>query len=148
MESCKQIIDQANIVQDLHLVRKKESGGTEGTGPHKVKLISDKVGKGRDYKTKKEIFVVNLLVEEDGQQKKYTFPVKNEAEEVHYLVKKFAEFKPGDEVVMEYKRDGMTGYIDVVPVKEKTDVEPSTTEDSDIPIIEEDAGDPPPGLFE
>lgn len=118
MDACREILEKAHELPFLQLVRKKDGGGTEGTGPHRVKLISDKVNQRKNFKTKELEYVVDLEIEEDGVKKIYFFSVKNEADEVHYLVKKLAQFNPGDEVVMEYKREGMTGFIDVVLTSE------------------------------
>ena len=146
MELYKEILRKANIIPDLHLVRKKEGGGTEGTGPHRVKIIDAKVCKIRDYNTGAIVYGSKLLVEENGEKKKYTFSLKNETGEIHYLVKTLADFKPGDEIVMEFKREGKRGFIDVrLAEKEEIEPEPAEIKEDDIPIIEsENYGNPPP----
>lgn len=155
MEICKKILQQANIIPRLQLVRKKEGGGTEGTGPHRVKLFGDKACKVKNFKTGEVEFGVELLVEENGEKKRYCFPMKGETGEVHYLVQKMANFNIGDEVIMEYKRQpgmGTRGMIDVVLAekpKEKEVKSPLEIKTKEIPIVEdEDYGEPPEEVFE
>jgi len=159
METCKKILAQANIVPRLHLVRKKEGGGTEGTGIHRVKLLGDKACKVKNYKTQEVEYGIELLVEEDGEKKKYTFPMKNEVGEIHYLVEKMSSFDIGDEVIMEYKRQpgaGARGMIDVILSVKKGPEENKLVDlgkvkdikDEDIPVLEEeDYGAPPAEFF-
>lgn len=155
METCKKILQQANIIPRLQLVRKKEGGGTEGTGPHRVKLLGDKTCKVKNFKTGEVEFGVELLVEENGEKKRYPFPMKSETGEVHYLVQKMVNFNVGDEVIMEYKRQpgmGARGMIDVILAgkpKEKEAKSPADLKNEEIPIVEEeDYGEPPEGLFD
>jgi len=138
MDNCKEIIAKAGIIPDLQLAIQitDEAGnkkGVKGTGPHRVKLIDDKVVMGSDYLTGAERHEVMLIVEEDGQKKKYCFPVKDKKGGVHYLVQKFADIKPGEEVILEYKKCGAKGYIDVQKVEKNY-----VPEIDDIPVIEDE----------
>lgn len=130
MQSSKDAVKQAGIIPKLRLAVKKENGGTESTGPHTVKLVSDKTVKGTDPQTGKERYEMVYYVEEDGEKKKYTCPLKDEQGELHYLVQRMAEFEEGDMVTMEYQRKGLKGFISVAKVGEQ--------EDDDIPIIEDE----------
>jgi hypothetical protein len=130
MENSKAIVKKAGILPRLKLAVKLEGGGTKGTGAHRVKLIEDKVVKGKNFQTGEEREEVKYTVEEDGEKKTYNTPLKNKNGEISYLVQKMAEFKEGEEVVMEYKNKGAKGFIDVRRVDEKGDEEP--------PIVEEE----------
>ena len=135
MEQSKSIIQKAGIVPFLQLAEKLEGGGVKGTGAHKVKIISDKVVKGTDYQTNEERYEVQYLVEENGQKKKYKVPVKDKNGEVHYLVQRLAEIEEGTEIILEYKRRGLKGYIDV---QRANLITPEKVATEEIPIIEED----------
>lgn len=76
-------------------------------------------------------------MEENGHKKSYRVPKLDKKGEIHYLVQRFAEVNEGEEVVLEYKRKGLKGYIELIRVKnvEQTEVE---DEDNEIPIINED----------
>jgi len=140
MKTCKEIIKKATETGEykpqLQLFTKAEGGGTQPTGAHKVKLISSKIVKGTDFKTKAERFEVELTLEEEGANKTYNFPVKNKQGGVHYLVERFAELKEGTEVVLTGKKAGKTSYIDVSVVGSRDDA--LEQDPNDIPIIEED----------
>ena len=133
METLKNILKKANITPDLKLFVKREGGGTQTTGPHTVKLIDSKIIKGTDFSTKKEIYLIRLLLEENGEQKKYDFPMKDKNGEIHYLVHRLADFKEGSEIVLEGKSQGGRSFTDVHPVN----AVPETSEE-DIPIINQD----------
>jgi len=156
MENSKKILKQFGVIPLLRLAIKKEGGGVESTGPHKVKLIEDKIGKKIEYQTGKEIYVVWYFVEENGEKKKYPVPVKDKNDEVHYLIQRLSVFEPGDEVILECKREGQRNIIDVMPVKEKEPKKkeketksPADIKPEDIPVVEdEDYGEPPEDLFE
>lgn len=148
MEKSKELLKVNKVVPFLKLAIKKDGGGTVGTGPHKVKLLKDKVGKKREYHTGKEIYVMWYFVEENGEEKKYPVPVKDDNNEVHYLIQRLAEFSEGEEIIMEYKRKGAMGYIDVRSVKDSVvekETLPPEVSDDEIPVIEEDEdyGEPP-----
>ena len=112
METSQEIVKKAGIVPDLQLATKVD-GVVRGTGPHSVKFVSDKIVMGTEYETGKERHEVQYIVEENGEKKKYQVPVKDKNNEVHYLVQRFAELSAGEEVILEYKRKGVKGYIEV-----------------------------------
>jgi hypothetical protein len=141
MEQSKELIKKFNITPFLKLAIKLEGGGVEGTGPHHVKLLEDKIVKGTDFKGN-ERFEVQYLVEENGEKKKYRVAMKDENGELHYLVQRLAEFKEGNDIIMEYKRQGKRGYIDVRGIKEGIITEdkeelPIISYD-DIPVVEDE----------
>ena len=133
METLKKILKQANITPDLKLFVKREGGGTQSTGPHTVKLIDSKIIQGTDFDTRKEIYLIRLLLEENGEQKKYDFPMKDKKGDIHYLVHRLADFKEDSEIILEGKSQGGRSFTDVHPVN----ATPETSEE-DIPIINQD----------
>ena len=134
MNISKEILKKANIIPRLRLGSKTDKG-VQGTGPHKVKFITDKEAKGTDPQTGKERDEVAYLVEENGQKKSYRVPKFGKNGEIHYLVIRLAEIKEGEEVILEMKRKGIKNYVEVSPVNNTSRVE---IEDDDIPIINED----------
>ena len=140
MESCKKILNKAvesgNYLPRLSLFVKLEGGGTRSTGKHNVKILGDKVVKARDFITKQEIYKIELLLEEDGIKKTYSFRMKDKdnPNKPHYLVERFANIEAGTEVVLEGKKSATGGkYVDVQVVGE-----PQEVNEEDIPVVEED----------
>ena len=144
MKNSQELLKKANIVPLLNLAQQKEGGGVEGTGPHKVKLLEDKVGKKKDFRTGADIYVVWFIVEEDGIKKRYPVPIKDaQTGEVHYLLQRLGSLKEGTEVVLEYKRKegSVKGYIDVKVSGEDDSGENRELESGEIPgsdQVEED----------
>ena len=135
MKNSKQILKKANVIPKLQLAVKKEGGGVLGTGPHTVVLVSDEVVKGTDFRTGKERFEVKYTVKENGDLKTYNVPVKDKTGGVHYLVQRLAELPEGSTVTLEYKRNGLVGYIDVS--YNKATIEEKTVNIDDVPDTEE-----------
>lgn len=139
MEKSKEIVNKAGIVPKLQLAVQltDEFGnkkGVKGTGPHLVKLIGDKVVKGVDYQTSEDIYKVEYLLEEKGEKKVYFVPVKDKQGDVHYLVQRLAEIPEGTEIVLEYKRRGKKGYIEVKNLNGENEISP----EDDIPVINDE----------
>ena len=143
MTKSQEIVKQANIIPFLQLAVRKENAEGKmvvvGTGKHRVKFISDKVIMGSDYQTREERPEVQYIFEEKGQQKKYNVPVKNENGEVHYFVQRMADVEYGEEIILEYIRKGVRGFIMTERVLEQSPRPASEVEDSDIPIIEDES---------
>ena len=144
MKSCEKALDEATKKGDytpqLQLFVKIEGGGTQPTGPHRVKLISDRVIKARDFQTKEEIYKIELLLEEDGVEKTYSFRAKDKLDpkKPHYLVERFANVKAGTEVILEGKKTGKASYVDVKIIDGQGNV--SKVDEDNIPTIEENGG--------
>ena len=132
MNISQEILKKANIIPKLKLAVKGPKG-VQGTGPHRVKLIIDKEAKGSDPITGKERDEVAYLIEENGQKRSYRVPKFGKDGQIHYLVQRLAEFNEGTEVILEYTRKGIKGYISVLPVEEREEIN-----DDDIPIVGED----------
>lgn len=116
----------------LRLGTKKEGGGVESTGPHKLKFIDDKVVMGQDYHTKQERKEMKYTFEENGEEKFYSVPLFNEDGDVHYLIVAMKDFNYGEWLVLELKRSGQTNFVDVRKAEEEEE------EEDDIPVIEDD----------
>jgi hypothetical protein len=153
MTTSQELGKKAGIVPFLQLAEqiKDEEGnkkGVKGTGPHQVVFVADKNVKGKDYTTGKERFEVEYTFEENGENKKYRVPTKNENGEFHYFIARMMEFNYGDELVLEYKKikGSFRGYIDVKKAgaveeevfNESGDIIPDKPENiSDTPNIDE-----------
>lgn len=107
----------AKIVPKLKLGNKTPKG-VIGNGVHKVKLLSDKIVKGKDFKTGKEVEKVEYTLEENGEKKIYTTKLKNDKGELSYLVQNLADFQEGEEVFMEMKKAGIKNFVNVWSVNE------------------------------
>ena len=138
MKTSKALMKEANIQPKLRLGTKKAKGGTEPTGPHKVKMIADKIVKGTDPKTGKEVEFVRYLLEENGETKTYQTKKLNDKGELSYLVQRLSEINEGQEVILEMKKQGIKNYIDVSPLVggEQVEVEEDEHEEDDIEVPE------------
>jgi hypothetical protein len=57
---------------------------------------------------------------------------------LHYLVKRLAECREGQELILEYKRRGLKGYIEVIPMGPSEEIEVGEDEDKELPVITAD----------
>ncbi len=109
---------------------------------HTVKFISDRVIKGAEYGTGKEIEQVEYTFEEDEIKKKYCVRIRDENGELYYFVQRMAEYQKGEILTLEYKpiKGTFKGFIDVNRPGEETETSPTSTDvkEEDIPVIEED----------
>ena len=139
------IVKEANIIPFLQLaVRKENTEGkmtVVGTGKHRVKFISSKTVMGKEYQTGLEREEVQYIFEEKGQQKKYNVPIKDVNGEVHYLVQRMADVEYGEEIILEYVRKGLKGFIMTERVLGQNPVPASEVKKEDIPIVEENPGE-------
>jgi hypothetical protein len=133
MKTSKDFLKRANIVPKLRLAFKSNKR-VVGTGPHRVKILEDKLGKDVDRNTGQERIIVIYYFEKNGEKKKYKVLVKGKDGDPHYLVQRLAEIPEGQEIILEYKRSGMKGYIEVMPVNDISTIE-MDEEDEDTPAI-------------
>lgn len=117
---------QANILPKLKLGERREGeNGKESvfpTGPHRVKILEDKIKKGKDQQGNL-IDVVHYVVEEGGVKKFYEVPVKDKTGSLHYLVQRLSEVPEGQEIILEMKKRGIKNYVNVAVVGEQMDIE-------------------------
>jgi hypothetical protein len=121
MNTSKELLKEANITPKLRLGEKTDKG-VKSTGPHRVKIMKDKLDKGTDHEGK-EIDVVKYLVEENGQHKFYEVEKLGKNGELHYLVQRLAEVPEGSEVILEMKKRGVKNYIEVTTLNTPAEVE-------------------------
>lgn len=136
MKHSQELMVRANVMPKLRLAIKEGDGAPKPTGPHRVKIIEDKIQKGKDSQTGAPIDIVRYIVEEDGVQKRYDVPVKDKAGELHYLVQRLSELPEGQEIIMEMKKRGPKNYVSVVVVGHADEGEVGDTEIEDEPVIE------------
>ncbi len=140
MKQSLQLLKEAGIQPKLRLGTKLTGGGTKSTGAHRVKLIQDKIVKGKHPKTGKEIDYVRYLLEENGEIKTYQTKKLSDDGELSYLVQRLAEVKEGEEVILEMKKQGIKNYIQVSPVSsgEHVEIEDDEAEDETVINSQED----------
>ena len=122
MKVSKELLNAAGIIPKLRLGTKTDRG-VQGNGPHRVKILADKLVQGKDPKTGKDLEYVRYLVEENGEKKSYQTKKLNQNGELSYLVQRLAEIEEGQEVILEMKKAGVKNYVDVVPVGSAHSVE-------------------------
>ena len=116
MKQSKILMKEAKLQPKLRLSKKTEKGGRIPNGPHRVRMVADKILQDTDPKTGKVIDYVRYLVEENGETKTYQTKKLNEKGELSYLVRNLSEIDEGQEVILEMKKQGIKNYIDVSPV--------------------------------
>ena len=101
LNATKAVLDKANIIPWLRLGTKKEGGSVISTGPHEVKIVSDRLVKKFDRKANKDVPAIEYTFEEGGTQKRYTAKIMNESGGVSYFIQKMGEFNIGDTITLE-----------------------------------------------
>jgi hypothetical protein len=113
MKTSREILIKAGLHPKLRLGIKGAKGVT-ATGPHKVKVLEDKLIQKLDPDGKLTTFV-RFIFEEDGQKKQYDARMKSkDGNDPHYLVQALAEVEEGEEIVLEMKKAGIKNYIEVI----------------------------------
>ncbi len=116
MKFSREILFKAGLLPKLRLGIKGSRGVTP-TGPHKVKIIEDKLIKKLNTEGVEEVFV-RYIFEEDGEKKQYDAHMKGKGStDPHYLVQALAEVEPGEELILEMKKAGVKNYIEVTRMK-------------------------------
>lgn len=126
MQTSREIMLKAGLLPKLQLGIKSGRGVTP-TGPHKVKIVEDKLVKKLNTEGQEEFFV-RYIFEEGGQRKQYDCHMKAKVgNDPHYLVQALAEVEPGEELILEMKKAGVKSYIEVTRLStnstEKVDVD-------------------------
>jgi len=129
MKTCQETYDKSEPrTPFLNLFKKDSKGIPRATGPHRVRLIGDRMRKVKNF-SGGNIYKIELTVEEKGEQKIYLFPafamardengrpVKDENSDpavqkaksgkaiAHYLTNAFREIPTGEEVILEGVRN-------------------------------------------
>src|SRR5438105_2713642 len=115
MNTAKQLFDKASQSgkvkereEYLRLAPKNEQGVPTPNGPHKLTLVSDKVGTNNLGEQQLQVSVT-----EKGIPKLWTIPLKDKEGNLHYLVQTLATYEPGDEIIVEMKKNGAKNYVEV-----------------------------------
>ena len=67
MKNSKILLDKAGIIPRLNLGTKTDKGVIP-TGPHRVKILEDRVQKGKDKQSGEIIDIVRYTFEENGEK--------------------------------------------------------------------------------
>jgi hypothetical protein len=130
MKNSREILIKAGLHPKLRLGIKSAKGVTP-TGPHRVKVIEDKIIQKLDPDGKLTYFV-RFIFEEDGQKKQYDARMKSkEGTDPHYLVQLLAEVEEGEEIILEMKKAGIKNYIEVIRVSTGEKVAAAADEEDD-----------------
>jgi hypothetical protein len=80
-------------------------------GNHKVKVISEKIGKGKGYNGLEED-QLQLVIQDNGQEKLWNIPLKNSDETLYYLIEKLKEidYLNGEEFLVRARKLGSGKY--------------------------------------
>lgn len=153
MKKIKEIVEEHPNKQNpsisdsfLELAKKDERGVIQGTGPHTVKLISGEITK-RDTQFEQGQEGIMLNFKEGDEEKKYFVPMYGKGGKFHYLFERFADIKEGENLIMEFRKKGLKGFIDVQRVddpdnwedltaNEEFDEASEASDDEDIPVID------------
>lgn len=130
MKNSTALMKQAGLLPKLRLGNKTDKG-VISTGPHKVIILEDKIIKGADPQTGKEIELVRYIIEENGEKKFYDTKLKDKNGQLSYLVQRFSEIGEGDEVILEMKKRGIKNYVSVTSLKDNDDIEVDQEEHND-----------------
>ncbi len=136
MKTSKELIIKSGIIPKL-ILGKKTPKGTESTGPHRVKMLEDRIIKGVDPRSGKEMEYVEYTVEEKGTKKIYKTKLRGNDNMPSYLVQRLSEVNEGEEIIMEMKKSGMKNFIDVSDVKDTDSIE-IEDEDHEVNELEEE----------
>ncbi len=125
-------MNKAGLLPKLRLGIKNGRGVTP-TGPHKVKIIEDKMVKKLNTEGIEEFFV-RYIFDEDGERKQYDCHMKSKVgNDPHYLVQALAEVEPGEELILEMKKAGVKSYIEVTRLSTNSTEKVDVDDDEDDP---------------
>jgi hypothetical protein len=88
------------------------------TGPHRIKIVSEKMGKGKNGFTGEEQDELQMVVLEGSKQKLWNVAVKGKNGDLNYLIERLMDVEIGDELVVESKKSakGQGYYTDIQKV--------------------------------
>lgn len=157
METTKKLYNQGKkkgyFKPKLELfIKKDKDSPPKPTGPHKVKILGEKLIRKKDYYGK-EREAVKLNLEENDEKKYYSFFIMNkDSNKMHYLIERLKDYEKNDEFIMEGKTSSDRSYIEIRDLEEKNSENKKEDEggedeggEDEIPVIEEDddIGEPP-----
>src|SRR4051812_18787230 len=116
MKTSREILLKSGLFPKLKLGERK-GGRVVPTGPHRVKILEDKIIKKLNADGVEEFFV-RYIFEENGEKKQYDAHMKAKGgTDPHYLVQALADVKEGEELILEMKKAGVKSYIEVTRVQ-------------------------------
>jgi methyl coenzyme M reductase subunit D len=69
-------------------------------GQHRVKIISQKIGKGKNFKGVEQEMLI-MVVDDNGAEKLWDMPIKNEEGKLYYLIEDLENIEIGEEFFVE-----------------------------------------------
>ena len=69
-------------------------------GQHRVKIKSQKIGKGKNYKGDEQEMLI-MVIEDNGVEKLWDMPLKNEDGNLYYLIEDLEDIEIGEEFIVE-----------------------------------------------
>ena len=115
MKVSREILLKSGLYPKLRL-GVRNGGRVTPTGPHKVKILEDKLIKELNAEGVEEYFV-RYIFEEAGEKKQYDAHMKAKGgSDPHYLVQALSDVQEGEELILEMKKAGVKSYIEVTRV--------------------------------
>jgi hypothetical protein len=140
MKISREILLKSGLYPKLRLGIKSGRGVTP-TGPHRVKILEDKIIKKLNTEGAEEYFV-RYIFEEAGEKKQYDAHMKAKGgTDPHYLVQALADVKEGEELILEMKKAGVKSYIEVTRVATGESEKVAADDGDDEQETEEKGGD-------
>jgi len=135
MDIAKELFDQAKaggkVAERTEFLRLNETVQVEvdgqmvevkkPTGPHRIKIIAEKRGKGKNGFTGEEQDELQMIVLEGSKQKMWNVAIKDKSGNLNYLIENLMDIEIGDELVVESKKKakGQGYYTDIKKVASK-----------------------------
>lgn len=113
MENTRKTLAQAKLYPKLKLGEKLPGGGVKALGAKTVELVDDRIIKKIDPKDSKEKFYMRYNVKHNGEMRRYETKLQDDNGDPSYLIQRMGEFKPGDVITMELKKQGAKNYVEV-----------------------------------
>lgn len=123
-------MESAGLTPKLRLGEKQPAGGVKSTGPHRVKVLEDKIIRGIDPDNGKELEYVLYTVEENGEKKSYQTKLKDKNGKLSYLVQRMSEIPEGSEIIMEMKRQGVKNFVSITLIGDEHSAEVDEEEEN------------------
>lgn len=114
MKISKDIVLKSGLLPKLQL-GVKTGKGVQSTGPHKVKMLEDKIVMKPIREEGDDGYYIRYIVEESGEKKQYDTRMKQKGgNDPSYFVQAMASVEVGEEITLEMKKAGIKNYIEIV----------------------------------
>jgi hypothetical protein len=112
MKTSREVLLKSGLYPKLRLGERR-GRAVVSTGPHKVKILEDKVIRKLNPEGVEEYYV-RYIFEENGEKKQYDCHMKAKVgSDPHYLVQALSDVHEGEELILEMKKAGVKSYIEV-----------------------------------